>query len=189
MLLLIGLAAQLRQGSNLNLPVIAEKGIMRSTWIYKANYIPVIKMVNNGDLPLQHGREYLQNGMVVIPRFLYPDKPLSFDYFLKKKLNLNFAGGGAPATTFASLYLNFYFIGVIMGMIIIGYAYCQFYHRYRNESNLTNTLIYMFILSYLLNPSLLLSNIVLLLLYVTFIKIVSRIALPIAPDPEIREKP
>ena len=40
------------------------------------------------------GEEYYTGLVKFIPRFLWPDKPLSFDYKLKELANYDFEGGG-----------------------------------------------------------------------------------------------
>ncbi len=173
---LIGLADAIRGGETINFfNFVIRRGFMRYTGIYKTNYLSVIRMVDQRYLNLQYGKEYIQNAMIIIPRFLYPEKPLCFDYFLKKKLNLTFAGGGAPATPLGSLYLNFSFIGVVLGMIFIGYIYALLYKRYRAESKLSTTLIFLFILTKMINPSLLLAQLLLMILFVTFIIVTDEI--------------
>lgn len=173
---LIGLADVIRGRGTINFfDFVIKKGFMRYTGIYKTNYLPIVGMVDEGCLNLQYGKEYIQSAMIIIPRFLYAEKPLSFDYFLKEKLNLTFAGGGAPATPLGSLYLNFSFIGVVLGMIFIGYIYALLYKCYRAESKLSTTLIFLFVLTYMINPSLLLARLLLMILFVTFIVVIDEI--------------
>ena len=154
---------------------IFNKSILSFSGVYNANYVPIVKRVDQKRFKLQWGKEYIQNATLIIPRFLYPTKPINFDYFIKEELDLSFRGGGAPATPFGSLYINFSFYGVVIGMFLIGYIYFLLYERYRTENNLTKSLIFLFVLTYILNPSLFLANTLLLFLFLSFILITDNI--------------
>lgn len=72
------------------------------------------------------GEEYYTGLVKFIPRFLWPDKPLSFDYKLKELANYDFEGGGIYTTLCNDLYINFgyyYFIFYILWLLFIHYLY------------------------------------------------------------------
>lgn len=121
--------------------------------VYEANYLSILVALEEDKLGFQDGKEYLDNMKMIIPRFLYPDKPLSFDYYLKEKLGRKFEGGGLPPTMIGSLYLNFGLKGVILGMLMIGFAYNILYYRFLNTVFLSKAVIYLFVLYYFINPS------------------------------------
>ena len=55
--------------------LIIKAPIISSTGIYLSNYSGVIRLIDTGILGLQMGREYFQNALLIIPRFLYQEKP------------------------------------------------------------------------------------------------------------------
>ncbi len=120
--------------------------------IYEANYIPIVEMVHSGEMDFQNGGEYLQSAVMFVPRFIYPDKPVSFDYFLKEKLKRRFEGGGLPPTPVGSLYLNFGFAGVVFGMILIGFIYDRLFKMYL-YSSYSKAVIALYLMYNIMNPS------------------------------------
>lgn len=69
--------------------------------LYQANSIPIMNAV--GTENFFWGEEYYTGLVKFIPRFLWPDKPLSFDYKLKELANYDFEGG-----EFIRLYVMIY---------------------------------------------------------------------------------
>jgi oligosaccharide repeat unit polymerase len=132
--------------------------------LYHRNYSPVVKAVETGLLPLQYGREYSDSFLAIVPRFLYENKPVSFDYFLKDLLGYKFEGGGLPPTFFGSLFLNFGILGVIFGGILLGSVYTLAYRRYVRAGP-EMAVILVFAMYYLMNPSQLLSSILFLAIF------------------------
>ena len=138
-------------------------------YVYNANYSPIVNMVYNGDLPLQYGKEYYEQFLYLIPRFLYKDKPISFDYYLKELTNQSFEGGGSPPTLFGSLYLNFGVYGVIIGSFLMGYLYKLLFNYYKSCNLFFSSLIVL-TMYYILNPSQVINS--LLMLYLSFLCII-----------------
>lgn len=66
-------------------------------------------------------------------KMLLPGPDLDFTLWLKETLQMNFAGGGTVPTIFGELYLNFSFIGVFLGMIIIGFLSESISYLYKRE--------------------------------------------------------
>lgn len=92
--------------------------------LYQANSIPIMNAV--GTENFFWGEEYYTGLVKFIPRFLWPDKPLSFDYKLKELANYDFEGGGIYTTLCNDLYINFgyyYFIFYILWLSFIHYLY------------------------------------------------------------------
>lgn len=142
--------------------------------IYDANYVPIVKQVERGEIELQKGREYFQSAILIIPRFLYSEKPVSFDYFLKEKLNRTFSGGGLPPTPVGSLFLNFGLFGVIIGMLTIGLIYNYLYILYITSSYSKSVLL-LFLIYYIMNPSQLFGYLFIFLVSFIFIAFTSSI--------------
>ncbi|MBY0063447.1 MULTISPECIES: O-antigen polymerase [Priestia] len=79
-----------------------------------------------------HGKSLIWNFGLIIPGF----DTQAFDFFLKDYLRVGFAGGGLPPTLLGDLYLNFNYIGIFLGMLIVG-ALNSFLH-YKFINNKTN---------------------------------------------------
>jgi oligosaccharide repeat unit polymerase len=145
---------------------ILYSGLYYQSIVYQYNYLPIINMIRDGRMDLQYGKEYIQNAAFIIPRFIYPDKPLSFDYVLKEKLRVSFEGGGLPATPIGSLYLNFGLAGVALGMIALGACYHMVYKMYSRTQSVESTVLSLPLLLALINPSTLLVAAEVMLLFV-----------------------
>lgn len=63
----------------------------------------------------QYGYTFILNFKMLLPG---PD--LDFTLWLKETLNMNFSGGGTVPTIFGELYINFSYVGIYLGMFIIG---------------------------------------------------------------------
>lgn len=167
--LLIGLINIFRAGDgrrNLASDLINKTFVVFN--IYEANYVPIVKRTYKGNIDYQYGKEYLQGATSFIPRFLYPEKPISFDYFLKKKLNRTFSGGGLPPTSIGSLFLNFGFSGVILGMLLIGMCYNYLFNLYL-RATYSKAVILLLTMYYIMNPSQFFRNIIFLLIFAAII--------------------
>ena len=92
--------------------------------LYQANSIPIMNSV--GTESIFWGEEYYVGLVKIIPRFLWPDKPLAFDYKLKELVGYDFDGGGIYTTLSNDLYINFgysYFIFYILWLLFVHYIY------------------------------------------------------------------
>lgn len=92
--------------------------------LYQANTIPIMNSV--GTENFFWGEEYYVGLVKIIPRFLWSDKPLSFDYKLKELVGYEFDGGGIYTTLSNDLYINFgysYFMFYILWLLFIHYIY------------------------------------------------------------------
>lgn len=76
-----------------------------------------------------YGEELYNNAVYFIPRFLWPDKPVSFGYKLKDLLGWTFDGGGIGATYLENTYLNWgdmWWINYILWYLSITLLYKYF---------------------------------------------------------------
>ena len=92
--------------------------------LYQANSIPIMNSVGTENIFL--GEEYYVGLVKIVPRFLWPDKPLAFDYKLKELVGYDFDGGGIYTTLSNDLYINFgysYFIFYILWLLLVHYIY------------------------------------------------------------------
>lgn len=104
--------------------------------LYQANSIPIMNSV--GTENFFGGEEYYVGLVKIIPRFLWPDKPLAFDYKLKELVGYDFDGGGIYTTLSNDLYINFgysYFIFYILWLLFIHYIYGIVIDSKRNYYN------------------------------------------------------
>ncbi len=178
LLLLIGLLvpqlSSIRQGRGVDISSFKEKIIQGVITPYVLNYIWTLRAINTGELPLQYGKQYYQDTLYFIPRFLWKEKPLSFTYTIKQKLKFDFAGGGLAVGNIASFYLNFSLIGVIIGMFVMGYFYQVFFTHYRDGKNITKIVIFLMIIPRILIPSTVLSSLEVIVLFAMFVIIFDR---------------
>lgn len=79
-------------------------------------------------VPFQYGYTYLINLFMLMPG---PD--LDFTLWLKNQIGLSFSGGGVTPTIVGELYLNFGYIGVILGMLVLGFLGSRLFSYYINS--------------------------------------------------------
>lgn len=92
--------------------------------VFGANTVPLMNNINESHL--LWGQSYYYNLVALIPRFLWPDKPVAIDYFYKDLVGYDFAGGGIFTTMPNDFYLNFgtyFFIAYIIWVLIIHLLY------------------------------------------------------------------
>jgi oligosaccharide repeat unit polymerase len=166
--ILIAILASLRSDLGF-LDALFYKGLLYQMYIFNANYLPLVELVEKNEISMFLGKEYLNNAQYIMPRILYPDKPLSFDYELKTLLDRSFIGGGLPPTPIGSLYINFGISAVFIGMFLMGVAYSIVYKKFMKARAPEEVAIYPFILFYLLNPSTFIGNIELFLIAITIL--------------------
>lgn len=165
----------IRSGDGMNISKIAERSFALTVPIYEMNYLQLVWLVKKDLLKIQFGNEYLQNSMIIIPRFLWQNKPISFDYSLKQLLKFNFLGGGAPPTMFGSLYINFGLYGVFIGMFIIGVFYKYLYGIYLRSCNLLVIIPVLYLMLYLLDPSTFSATLLLVVIFMIFVHVLNRV--------------
>lgn len=175
---IIGVMNIARAGERVRFSSVVERSLVPHSATYVTNYLPIVRLVHLGILKLQRGDEYVQNMMIIVPRFLWKEKPVNYDYFLKREvLHLQFAGGGAPATSFGSLYLNFGMLGVLIGTCAMGLLYTFLYKVYLSTHDAILSILALYLLPQVLIPSTFLANIVLTLFYLVMMVFMKKVFL------------
>lgn len=92
----------------------------------------------------QYGYTYLLNIIM-----LKPGPDLDFTLWLKKKLNMTFAGGGVTPTLVGELYINFGIAGTLIGFVLISIALIFLDEIYKNKKSTFNvvTIIWAILMS------------------------------------------
>ncbi|OGW42652.1 MAG: hypothetical protein A2132_01745 [Nitrospirae bacterium RBG_16_43_11] len=165
--------------------ILINKSIIVS-YAYDFNYVPIVNSVYKGKIDLQYGREYLQDALLFVPRFLYANKPVSFDYFLKEMTHSTFKGGGLPPTTIGSLFLNFGFTGVIFGMLLIGFGYNYLFYLYL-RATYAKAVILLFIMYYIMRPSQFFGHTIVFIVFIFVIALASHFMYEVALSRKERE--
>ena len=88
---------------------------------YMFNYFPE-------KVPFQYGYTFLINVLMLLPG---PD--VDFTLWLKEKINIDFAGGGITPTILGEFYINFGYIGIFIGFILLG-VLVYFLQKYYSNS-------------------------------------------------------
>jgi hypothetical protein len=119
-----GLLQTIRQGTN-NFVEHIIFYTNYSTVLFEANTLAVMRYFESGS-NFYWGEQYVAGLVKFIPRFLWKDKPLSFDYTLKNLIGYEFDGGGTPISTPFSMFINFgyyNFIGLAIWLWIVHSIY------------------------------------------------------------------
>ncbi len=72
------------------------------------------------------GESYAYPIFRIIPRFLWPDKPVSIDYKYKEMVGMDFSGGGIYTTADFDMFLNFgyfYVIEYVLWLLLVHWMY------------------------------------------------------------------
>ncbi len=110
------------------------------------SYLPAFNTIRViEDNPQFHGR-YLLNAFLT----LLPGEQVSMGLLLKERLGLNFEGGGFAPSILGGLYIDFGFLGTIMGMFLLGMFSGIFYRVVCHRKTATGLVAYSFWMSYLL---------------------------------------
>lgn len=94
------------------------------TIIFDINTVPIINAVLKRCF--FGGQEYWESFTTLIPRFLWPEKPISFDYKLKELVGYDFEGGGIYTTLSNNLLINlgqYWIVGYILYLFVIHHLY------------------------------------------------------------------
>ena len=95
------------------------------TTIFNVNTVLLARWIESSNFYLM-GYSYFYSLVFFIPRFLWPGKPVSIDYYYKKNVGLDFEGGGIYTTNDFDLFMNFgyyYIIPYIIYLLIPHYIY------------------------------------------------------------------
>jgi oligosaccharide repeat unit polymerase len=79
-------------------------------------------------LPLKYGATLLRILYQVIPRAIWPDKPLGLGYEIGLLFGSSYSG--VPPGFFGEMYMNFHVFGVIIGGMILGYGLAALYREW-----------------------------------------------------------
>lgn len=88
-----------------------------------------------------YGEELYSNLVYFIPRFLWPDKPVSFGYKLKELAGYNFDGGGVGATLIENMYINWGDFWVLNYFIWIWFVHKLYTSFLKSNSYYTKTIL------------------------------------------------
>ncbi|MEY8752375.1 oligosaccharide repeat unit polymerase [Alkalicoccobacillus gibsonii] len=100
--------------------------------VFTDNLILVLEGFNDSSKFL-YGASFFWNFMLIIPWV----EAEAFDFYLKDYLQVGFAGGGLPPTLLGDFFLNFGVIGIIIGMIFVGFLWKIIHHLFLlNKGNL-----------------------------------------------------
>lgn len=80
--------------------------------IFGSNTIRLAEWIEDSNLYL-YGYSYFYNLVSIIPRFIWPGKPLAVDYYYKEVVGFEFDGGGIYTTPDFDLFLNFGYFYII----------------------------------------------------------------------------
>ena len=75
-----------------------------------------------------YGQETLTNFTYFIPRFIWPEKPVSFGYKMKELAGYSFPGGGIMPSTIEYSYINWgnlWVVDYILWLIFLNYLYAK----------------------------------------------------------------
>ncbi len=88
------------------------------------------------------GLSYILPLTMIIPRFIWADKPMAIDYYYKDAVNYEFDGGGIYTTVSMDFYINFGFYFVIPYILWIMLIHF-FYKKVLNDKTNYNTKIFL----------------------------------------------
>ena len=149
-----------------------NKYLMYGTFIFQVNTVKIVEKIEKTEF--LNGKEFYSGFYKIIPRFLWKDKPLSFDYYYKELIGYEFEGGGTPMPLIYRFYTKFgnsFCIYYIIWMCFLFYCYRKFYNTKSSSSIL---FLMFFFLNYCSPDSLFgyveLYFLLLLLLYFVFKK-------------------
>jgi oligosaccharide repeat unit polymerase len=100
----------------------------------------------------QFGQTLVQFVWSVVPRSLWPGKPVNLDTFIGEKIYGAevYGSAGVPPGFFAEMYLNFWYAGIVLGALVLGAVIrkidCMLV---ANKDNLNFILVYVIVLQQL----------------------------------------
>jgi len=75
-------------------------------WIFQVNTFKIIQETEKQQAFLG-GDEFWASCTRIVPRFLWPNKPVSYDYYYKELIGYEFEGGGTPIPDIYRFFTNF----------------------------------------------------------------------------------
>ncbi|WP_287767003.1 hypothetical protein [Bacteroides sp.] len=152
----------IRNGEFINI-VTYEQFFAHQYMIFGANTIRLMNYINDSNILM--GQSYYYPLVQIIPRFIWPDKPVAIDYVYKEMVGMNFEGGGIYTTVPNELYLNFgtfYFIFYIAWVVIIHSLYKKLL---QSQENIYDRMIILSILALASPPGSIISSLQLIFLF------------------------
>lgn len=136
-----------RQGSFWNFIENFRNYFAYGTFIFQVNTVKVVQ-VTEAENAFLNGEEFISGIYKIIPRFIWNEKPLSFDYYYKDLIEYDFDGGGTPIALIYRFYTNFgesFYIYYILWLLFVVLMYRMAF-RYTKGSTLFNVFFLFFIL-------------------------------------------
>ncbi len=113
-----------------------EQTLSGSYFMDPAKTAVIIDQTRDKDLYL-YGRTYLDFILAPIPRAIWADKPpIRNSFFIAEEVLDLRINSGVPPSGLAELYLNFGWLGIILGMFIAGMISFTLYRNYRRAPDL-----------------------------------------------------
>ena len=113
---------RLQSGFTSNIALIFRIG----AWRIFVNNLSVLNLIFKSfpsSEPYMLGRSYLIDATTLLP-----GAQPHFGFWLKDRFGLTFEGGGVTQTIVGELYLNWSWIGIVLGMFIVGIMFRLLYH-------------------------------------------------------------
>lgn len=107
--------------------------------IFYENSISLVNLTQDSNF--FHGEEIYNAIVYFIPRFLWPDKPVSFGYKLKELAGYDFEGGGIGATLMENMYINWSDFWILNYIIWIWFVHKLYKGFLQGNSYYTKTII------------------------------------------------
>lgn len=136
-----------RQGSFWNFIENFRNYFAYGTFIFQVNTVKVVQ-VTEAENAFLNGEEFISGIYKIIPRFIWNEKPLSFDYYYKDLIEYDFDGGGTPIALIYRFYTNFgesFYIYYILWLLFVVLMYRMAF-RYTKGSTLFSVFFLFFIL-------------------------------------------
>lgn len=115
----------IRQGSFFNIIENFKSYLMYGEFLFRVNTVKIIEKTELENSFL-NGKEFIAGIYKIIPRFIWKEKPLSFDYYYKELIGYDFEGGGTPIPLVYRFYTNFgadFYIFYILWLFLVFVLY------------------------------------------------------------------
>lgn len=93
------------------------------------------------------GESYFYSIVRLIPRFLWPDKPVAIDYKYKEMVGLEFDGGGIYTSNDFDLFLNFGYYYVIVYVLWLFLVHWMYQKLINANTKFANKMLLLLLLS------------------------------------------
>jgi len=144
--LVAALLQTLRGGSVQDLADNVQTFVTYPFLLFQVNIVPVVNKISESTF--LYGIEYFSAAVQFIPRFLWENKPVAFDYYYKDLIGYDFDGGGVPIPNEFSFYVNFSYMAPLF--LFLWNALIFFF--YKKVVNSTNRYMQILLLILLVGP-------------------------------------